>query len=123
MHTYRRILAISFMLVAAIVPVGAQNIRSTVTGRITDASSAAVPAASITITNLDTNQKRSVQSSGTGDYIIPQLEPGPYTLAAEHEGFRREVVRRIVLETGQDFRVDINLKVGAVSEKIGRAHV
>lgn len=117
MYTYRRILAAAFML-AAVVPMAAQNIRSTVIGRITDASSAAVPAASITITNLDTNQKRSVQSSGTGDYIIPQLEPGPYTLTAEHEGFRREVVRRIVLETGQDFRVDINLKVGAVSETI-----
>jgi hypothetical protein len=96
----------------------AQNIRSTVTGRITDATSAAVPAASITITNLDTNQKRAAQSSESGDFIIPQLEPGSYTLTAEREGFRREVIRRILLETGQDVRLDIRLTVGAVTESV-----
>lgn len=118
MRTYQRIIATVILLTALVLPVPAQNVRSTVTGRVTDASSAAVPAASITISNLDTNQKRSVKTSQTGDYVIPQLEPGPYTLAAEHEGFRRELIRRIVLETGQDFRADINLKVGALSETI-----
>ena len=43
--------------------------------------------------STDTNQKRSVQSPGTGHYVLPQLEPGPYALTAEREGFRREVVR------------------------------
>ena len=42
--------------------------------------------------STDTNQKRSVQSPGTGHYVLPQLEPGPYALTAEREGFRREVV-------------------------------
>ena len=117
MQLKQRPFAWLFFLVTA-TTASAQNIRSTVTGRITDPSAAAVPAASVTITNLDTNQKRSVKSSDSGDFIIPQLEPGPYTLTAQREGFRREVVRRIVLETGQDFRVDINLKIGAVSEVI-----
>ncbi len=106
------------LLTALVLPASAQNVRATVTGRITDASSAAVPSANITITNLDTNQKRSVTSSQSGDYSIPQLEPGPYTLSAEREGFRREVIKRLVLETGQDFRVDVSLKVGALSETI-----
>jgi len=109
---------LSLLLVSVLLPLAAQNIRSTVTGRITDASNAAVPATTITVTNTDTNQKRAVQSTGTGDYVLPQLEPGPYTLTAEREGFRREVVRKIVLETGQDVRVDISLKIGAVTESI-----
>lgn len=109
---------LTLLLISLLVPLAAQNIRSTVTGRITDASSAAVPATTVTITNTDTNQKRTVKSTGTGDYVLPQLEPGPYTLTAEREGFRREVVRKIVLETGQDVRVDISLKIGAVTESI-----
>jgi len=109
---------LSLLLVSFLLPLAAQNIRSTVTGRITDTSNAAVPATTITVTNTDTNQKRAVQSTGTGDYVLPQLEPGPYTLTAEREGFRREVVRKIVLETGQDVRVDISLKIGAVTESI-----
>ncbi len=109
---------LSLLLVSIMLPLAAQNIRSTVTGRITDGSNAAVPATKITITNTDTNQKRSVQSTGTGDYVLPQLEPGPYTLTAERDGFRREIVRKIVLETGQDVRVDLSLKIGAVTESI-----
>ena len=81
---------LSLLPVSLPLTLPAQNIRSIVTGRITDASNAAVPATKITST--DTNQKRSVQSPGTGHYLLPQLEPGPYTLTAEREGFRREVV-------------------------------
>jgi len=118
MHSLKRIIATFILLTALVLPVSAQNVRATVTGRITDASNAAVPAASITITSLDTNQKRTVSSTQSGDFSIPQLAPGTYTLSAEREGFRREVIRKIVLETGQDFRADISLKVGALSETI-----
>jgi hypothetical protein len=118
MHTVRRTVVRLVLLAAIALPGFTQNIRSTVMGRVTDGTSASVPGASITITNLDTNQKRSVTTAATGDYVIPQLEPGPYTLVAEREGFRREITKRIVLETGQDFRVDISLKLGTVSETI-----
>ena len=82
---------LSLLLLSLTLPLPAQNIRSTVTGRITDASNAAVPATKIT--NTDTNQRRSVQSPATGDYVLPHLGPAPYTLTADREGFLREVVR------------------------------
>lgn len=115
MSLIRRATVLSILLASLLA---AQNIRSTVNGRVTDSSNAAVPATAITITNLATNQKRVTETSAIGDYVLPQLEPGTYTLVAEREGFRREVIRKIVLETGQDFRVDISLKIGAVTETI-----
>lgn len=114
----RRFPLASLILLLSVTSALAQYIRSTVNGRITDPSNSAIPKAAITITNLDTNQKRTTTTGDSGDYSLPQLEPGPYTLTAEHEGFRREVIRRIVLETGQDVRIDINLKVGSVSEVV-----
>ncbi|MBM3785959.1 MAG: carboxypeptidase regulatory-like domain-containing protein [Acidobacteria bacterium] len=116
MNSRRRFAACIFLSAASVA--NAQNIRATVTGRVTDASGASVPGASITITSLDTNQSRKAVTAQAGDYVLPQLEPGSYTLAAEREGFRREVTKKIVLETGQEYRIDIALQVGAVTETV-----
>ena len=96
----------------------AQNVRSTLSGRVVDQTGAAVPEASVVVTNTETNQGRTVRANGSGDYIAPELMPGPYVLSIEQVGFQRSVVRGIVLETGQEVRVDVTLKVGAVSESI-----
>lgn len=96
----------------------AQNIRSSLSGRITDPSGAAASGAQVSIVNDGNNQRRMVTGSSTGEYSIPQLEPGTYTLTVELTGFRREVIRKLILETGQDVRLDVSLKIGAASESV-----
>jgi len=95
----------------------AQAFRATITGRVTDESGAVVPRVRITVTNVGTNESRTVETNDTGDYTVPQLAPGDYTLTAEMVGFKK-VVQRFVLETGQDARTDISLKAGAVTEQV-----
>src|SRR5262245_51620292 len=95
----------------------AQGIRATVTGRVTDSSGAVVPRAKITITNTGTNETRVVETGDEGDYTIPQLPPGDYSLTVEQVGFKK-AVQRFTLETGQGARVDITLVAGAVSERV-----
>jgi len=46
------------------------------------------------------------------------LEPGSYSLSVEHPGFRRELVSNLILETGQSARIDVTLKVGAVTDSV-----
>ena len=106
------------LLLCSSLPAFAQNIRAGLSGRITDPSGAAVASALVNITNDGTNQRRAVAASATGEYTAPQLEPGTYTVIVELAGFRREVVRKLILETGQSVRVDITLQVGAVSESV-----
>ncbi|MBY0502313.1 MAG: carboxypeptidase regulatory-like domain-containing protein [Bryobacteraceae bacterium] len=106
------------VLLCVALPVAAQNIRAGLSGRITDPSGATVASAQVTITNDGTNQRRTVVASATGEYSAPQLEPGTYTVIVELTGFRREVVRKLILETGQNVRVDVSLQVGAVSESV-----
>src|SRR6267143_804006 len=62
----------------------AQGVRATIVGRVTDDSGAVVPGANITITNTGTNESRSVIVNDSGEYAIPQLAPGQYTLMAEY---------------------------------------
>jgi Carboxypeptidase regulatory-like domain len=47
-----------------------------VTGRITDASGAAVPAAAVTLTSVATNAERNTVSTEAGDYTFPSVPPG-----------------------------------------------
>ncbi len=114
----RHLGAYSLAVVLALSTISmAQGFRATVVGRVTDESGAVVPHAKITVTNLGTNESRTVESSDTGDYTIPQLAPGDYSLTAEMAGFGK-VVQRFVLETGQQARVDVTFKVGAVTEQV-----
>ncbi len=98
--------------------VTAQGVRATVVGRVTDDTGAVVPGAKITITNVGTNDSRSVIVNDSGEYAVPQLAPGQYTVTAEYAGFNKVVRSGIVLETGQQARIDIALKVGTVSEEV-----
>src|SRR5206468_13097127 len=61
----------------------AQGVRATIVGRVTDDTGAVVPGANITITNTGTNESRSVIANENGEYAIPQLAPGQYTLTVE----------------------------------------
>src|SRR2546426_12200845 len=108
--------AITLLFFASIL--AAQGVRATIVGRVTDDSGAVVPGANITITNIGTNESRSVVVNDSGEYAIPQLAPGQYTLTAEYTGFNKAVRSGIVLETNQQARLDVVLKVGALAEEV-----
>src|SRR6266487_5605427 len=75
----------------------AQGVRSTLVGRVTDESGAVIPKTKITVTNTGTNESRSAETNDNGEFVIPQLAPGEYALTADHESFRKEARRGIVL--------------------------
>src|ERR1051326_8102898 len=68
--------AIAIFLFASFLT--AQGFRATVVGRVTDDTGAVLPGAMITITNIGTNESRSVIVNDSGEYSIPQLAPGQY---------------------------------------------
>jgi len=89
-----------------------------ITGRLTDASGAAVPLARITATNVDTNARRSVLSNDAGVYSLPSLQPGVYNIRVEKQGFKVMAQNNVRLEVQQNARLDFELSVGQVSESI-----
>src|SRR5262249_17793985 len=105
------------LCVTSILTAG-QGFRATIVGRVTDQSGAVVSNVTITVTNAGTNEIRTAQTNETGDYTVPQLLPGEYLLTAERTGFMKEVVRKLVLETNQQLRVDVVLRTGAVVEQV-----
>src|SRR5438067_2471985 len=71
------------------------------TGVVTDQSSAQVPAAKITVTNQATGVARTTVSTGTGDFRIPSLPGGTYSIEVQAQGFKTWVQRDVILENNQ----------------------
>ena len=110
---YSCILAISLGL-----PLGAQEFRGTVLGRVVDASNAVVPNAAVTVTNTATNTSLNTQSGADGAYMVPFLIPGPYRVTAEAAGFKKAVRDGIEVRVQDRLTVDLMLQVGATSESV-----
>ena len=89
-----------------------------ITGRITDASKAVVPGASVTAVNTDKRTERTTTSSDQGYYVLPSLDPGNYEIAVRTAGFKPVTQSGIKLDVNQSVRLDFALDVGQMSEKI-----
>lgn len=96
----------------------AQNFRATVVGKVTDPNGAAVPGATVTIKQDATNFSQTVTTNEEGSFVIPQLQPGAYSLRVDAEGFKISVNTNVTLETDQTLRSDVQLEVGSVNETV-----
>lgn len=87
-------------------------------GVITDPTGAVVPGAQVKVTQTTTGMTRSTRSNTNGTYSLPGLPVGPYTLEATSRGFQHYVQSGIVLQVGSNVAVNVDLKVGAVSQQV-----
>lgn len=110
------LLLLFFVIVFGAHPLRAQN--GQILGHVTDPSNAAVPGATVELTNLRTNARWTVQSNGEGIYVAPSLPPGEYRLRAEAQGFEGSVIEKVRLEVAARITVDFPLTLGLGSESV-----
>jgi hypothetical protein len=94
----------------------AQVTTGTVVGTVRDPQGAAVPGASVTLTDQGKGTSQVVATDTQGSYIAPFLIPGTYDVAVEMAGFRKHVRRGVVLQVNQRARVDVGLELGGLEE-------
>ncbi len=114
----RRLARAAFLVMGIAGALFAQQDMGVVTGLVTDASGAAVAGARITVTNLDTNETRAVDTTETGSYTVGPLRIGRYSVTAEMRGFKKAVFPEIRLSAGDRARADIEMQLGEVTESI-----
>jgi outer membrane receptor protein involved in Fe transport len=107
---------VSFLFLA--ISATAQTSTATVVGRVTDATGGVVPGVAIRVTNLATNIAKHGSSNEVGDFTVPYLDPGRYTLEATAAGFHTYKHAEFTLEIAQSLRIDIKLEIGAATESI-----
>src|SRR5712664_1379622 len=77
---------------------------SAIIGQVSDASGAAVPGATVTVTNKETGLRRSASTDGSGRFNFPQLKPGAYSVKVEAEGFEPQQNDAVSAGLGQKQR-------------------
>src|SRR5713226_2866285 len=109
-------LSICLVLVFASVPARAQT--GGISGTVRDPSDAAIGAASVTLTNQDTNTRRTQNASNSGFYSFPDLQPALYRLEVEAPGFKRFVRANIAVDVEHNVAVDPKLEIGQTTEAV-----
>jgi hypothetical protein len=97
---------------------GAQEFRGTISGIVTDSSGAVVPEASVKAREASTGTQSQVKTDTAGQFVIPFLLPGTYSITVDRSGFQTIVQTGIILEAQGHPIVNITLQPGSVSQTV-----
>src|SRR5271167_2756089 len=118
-HLHR--LAVILTVVASLPPSQARaqgETTSAIIGEVSDASSAVVAGATVTITNQETGLTRSAKTDDAGRFNFPQLKPGVYSVKVEAQGFHPKQNDNVVSGLGQKQTVNFTLNVAQSNESV-----
>ena len=99
-------------------PAATQGVFGTITGTVVDGSGGVLPGATVSVTNVDTNVRKTLTTNDAGVYSASSLIPGAYKVEASLAGFKAAVVAPVVLEVNASRKVDITLEVGQAAEVV-----
>ena len=113
----RLVWKLSIVVLAAGV-LSAQEYRATIVGAVTDPTGASVPIAKATATNIETGMSSSTETGTDGNFVIPFLVPGNYSLRVEKAGFKATDRGPIQLRVNDRTRIDVRLDVGQSTDTV-----
>jgi len=96
----------------------AQVVSGNIAGTVVDKTGATVPKAKVTAVNADTGFARTVEASGQGEFLIPDLPVGSYNIAVEATGFAKTEVANFPVELNKTSTLSVLLEVKAGSVTI-----
>lgn len=118
-----RPVAVAFLLfslaIALLLPCSmmAQVQNGTISGTVTDPKGAALPDATVTLTQTTTGLVLHGQTNSQGLYTFPQLLPGTYSVSVEKPGFKK-TVQSLTLTVGRVAQLDVALPVGSETQTV-----
>ncbi|QNI37147.1 TonB-dependent receptor [Edaphobacter albus] len=91
---------------------------ASIQGNVIDQTGAAIPSATVTLTNTGTRVARTTVTDGSGLYSLPNVPIGPYSLGVSATGFQTYTQTGIVLQVGNNIQINATLQVGNASEHV-----
>ncbi|HUD73597.1 MAG TPA: carboxypeptidase-like regulatory domain-containing protein, partial [Terracidiphilus sp.] len=111
-------LAVALLLVLPALGAYAQYDNGSLVGSIHDASGAVIPNVNVTVTNNATGIVSNEITNASGDYEVPSLRYGIYTVSAKAAGFADAVARDITISVGARVRIDLVLQIGTAQATV-----
>ena len=116
-------LAFGILFATSSSPVWSQAATGTVSGQITDQSSAAIPGAAVKLTDTATNATLSTQSNEAGRYIFVNVPPGRYDITVAKQGFSTFKAAGQDVQVGELLTINARLEVGTTATTVEVAAV
>ncbi|PYX00995.1 MAG: hypothetical protein DMG89_02970 [Acidobacteria bacterium] len=119
-NTLRTTYGLAMFLAVAlclVLPLHAQVVTVSVQGRVYDTTGAAIPQPTVTVVNAATGLSRSATATAMGEYQIPSLPVGDYTVTAEKTGFQKSA-KKLHLDVGAAATLDFDLAPGQVTQEV-----
>src|SRR5271166_2224464 len=89
-----------------------------ISGSVQDLSNSALPGATVVAQHSGTGQKFTAVSNSSGEFLLPQLPVGAYTLSVSATNFKQSALPRIEVHAGDRLRHDFTLEIGARTEVV-----
>ncbi|HET8638087.1 MAG TPA: carboxypeptidase regulatory-like domain-containing protein, partial [Acidobacteriaceae bacterium] len=99
-------------------PLHAQTATGSIVGTVTDTSGNVIVGATVTVTDVATNQTRVTKTDSAGAYTVTFLKPATYDISIESQGFQTFQQNGIILNVDAALTVDAKLPVGTVTQKV-----
>src|SRR5216684_3575852 len=106
------------ILMSAVCRIYGQEARGTLMGRVSDPTGSVIIGAKVEAINAETGVHFTSTTNGSGDYILPFLIPGPYSLTVESRGFRTYRRSGIVVRESDRITIDMTMEVGEASQSV-----
>jgi hypothetical protein len=100
------------------LPLFSQGNAGRILGSVTDQTGGGMAGATVTVTDTQRGTSRTLIADDAGEYNAPNLLPSTYTIRAQAKGFKTFERSGVILEVGQDLRVDVTMRPGERTETI-----
>jgi Carboxypeptidase regulatory-like domain/TonB-dependent Receptor Plug Domain len=111
-------LLVPTLILAIVSSVAAQgNPTGAISGRVVDPGGLAIPGVLVTVRSPVLQGARTATTSTNGDYMIPFLPPGDYTVTFEIQGFQT-LKRTTTLTMAETLPLDVSLTLATVAETV-----
>jgi hypothetical protein len=91
---------------------------SAITGLVTDTQGAVIPGAAVLITNQATGTTFDTVTNARGDFTVPMVPPGTYTVTISLTGFKKAILKDVKLLAATPHDIKARLEVGGMEESI-----
>ncbi len=116
--SFRLLAVVCFVTAVIVVPASAQISTGTIVGVVEDSSGAVVPNAEVILTHTATAESRHSRTTSSGEFNVPFLHLGNYTVTVTAGGFKTKTLSGITLRVDQTINLHIPLEVGAAAETV-----
>jgi predicted aspartyl protease len=105
-------------IVLMIAASASAQFNASLSGTVFDSTKAAIPGATVTLTNNGTQQTQTVTSSSSGSYQFNELAPGTYTVTVKANGFQQNSVSNVAVVAETPRSLDVTLPTGQETQTV-----